>query len=147
MRRDAWAGVLLWWSCQSPVVHSCSFLNHLNSFHGGMFKFNAKSDADLLLYLLSHFECDGHTCSLNSIYHPLTSTVKSSLFTQVHSSPLSLAARLHQCHAKHPYYINNAGLFPVRLRNVFEVHLHCRIYLYFTPFYGWIRFCYSMCVS
>ena len=26
-----------------------------------MFKLNAKSDADLLLYSLSHFECDGHT--------------------------------------------------------------------------------------
>ena len=26
-----------------------------------MFKLNAKFDADLLLYLLSHFECNGHT--------------------------------------------------------------------------------------
>ena len=25
---------------------------------------------NLFLCLLSHFECDGHTCSLNSIYHP-----------------------------------------------------------------------------
>ena len=30
-----------------------SLLNHLNSFHGGMFKLNAKFDADLLLYSLS----------------------------------------------------------------------------------------------
>ena len=37
-----------------------SLLNHLNSFRGGMFKLIAKSDADLLLYSLSHFECDGH---------------------------------------------------------------------------------------
>ena len=29
---------------------------------------------------------------------PLTSTVKPSLFMHVHSSPLSLAARLHQCY-------------------------------------------------
>ena len=39
-----------------------------------------------------------YTCLLNSIYHPpLTSTVKSSLFMHAHSSPLSLASRLHQC--------------------------------------------------
>ena len=31
------------------------------SFHGGMFKFNAKCDAGLLLCSLSHFECAGHT--------------------------------------------------------------------------------------
>ena len=38
-----------------------SLLNHLNSFCGGMLKFNAKSDAGSLFYLLSHFECDDHT--------------------------------------------------------------------------------------
>ena len=27
----------------------------------GMFKLSTKFDADLLLYLLSHFECEGHT--------------------------------------------------------------------------------------
>ena len=42
--------MLLWWSCQLPVAHSCSLLNHLNSFHGGMFNLNAKFDADSLLY-------------------------------------------------------------------------------------------------
>ena len=31
------------------------------SFHGGMFMLTTKSDADLSLYSLSHFECDGHT--------------------------------------------------------------------------------------
>ena len=43
-RCDAWAGTLssLWWNCQSPVAHSCSLLNHLNRFHRGMFKPNAK---------------------------------------------------------------------------------------------------------
>ena len=39
-RCDACVGALLWWSCQSPVAHSCSFLNHPNSFHAGMFKLN-----------------------------------------------------------------------------------------------------------
>ena len=46
-RYGAWVG-MLWWSCQSPVVHSCGLLNHPNSFHGGMFTLNSKSNADLL---------------------------------------------------------------------------------------------------
>ena len=72
IRCDTWAGTLSWWSCQSPVAHSCSLLNHLNSFHGGMFKLKAKFDADSWLYSLSHFECDDHTiqCALISIYSP-----------------------------------------------------------------------------
>ena len=45
---------------------------------------------------------------------PLTNTVKSSLFTHVHSSPLSLAARLPHCHANHSHYLTTAGLFPNR---------------------------------
>ena len=61
MRCDAWAGSLSWWRCQSQVAHSCGLLNHPNSFHGGMFKLNAKFDADSLLYSLSLFECHGHT--------------------------------------------------------------------------------------
>ena len=75
-----------------------SLLNHLNSFRGGTFKLNAKFDADSLLHLLSHFECDGHTVHMltqRCLLPPLTSTVKSSLFTHAHSTPLSLAARLH----------------------------------------------------
>ena len=111
---DAWAGVLLWWSCQSAVAHSCGLLNHLNSFHGGMFKLNAKLDTDLLLYLLSHFECDGHTVLMLTQWYllpPLTSTVKLSLFTHAHSSPVSLAARLHWCHANWSRYTNNGWTF------------------------------------
>ena len=102
------------WSFQSPVAHSYSLLNHLNSFHRGMFKLNAKFDADSLLCSLSHFECDGHTVHMLTQWHllpPLTSTVKLSVFTHVHSSPLSLAARLHQCHANHSRYINNGWTF------------------------------------
>ena len=38
-----------------PITHSCSLLNHPNSFRGGMFKLNTKCDADSLLYLLTHF--------------------------------------------------------------------------------------------
>ena len=34
-RRDAWAGALSWWSCQSPVAHSCVLLNHPKTFPQG----------------------------------------------------------------------------------------------------------------
>ena len=42
---------------------------------------------------------------------PLTSTVKLSLFTHEHSSPLSLAARLHRCCTNCSRYINNGWTF------------------------------------
>ena len=51
-----WAGTLLWWSCQSAVAHSCSLLNHPNSFHRGMSKLNAKLDTD---------HCSTHSVILN----------------------------------------------------------------------------------
>ena len=114
MRCDAWAGILLWWSCQSPVAHSCSLLKHPDSFCWRMFKLSVKFDADSLLYSLSHFECDGHTVHTLiqwCLPPPLTSTVKSSLFTHVHCSPLSLAARLHWCCANCSCYINSGWTF------------------------------------
>ena len=110
---DAWAGTLSWWSYQSSVVHSCGLLNYPHSFCGGMFKLNVKFDADLLLYLLSHFECTGHTVHMLTQWHLLpllTSTVKS-LFTHAHSSPFSLTSRLHQCHIKCSRYIDNGWTF------------------------------------
>ena len=100
--------VLSWWSCQSPFAHSCSFLNHSNSFWGGMLKLNAKFDADSLLHSLSHFDCESHTEHMLTQWHllsPLTNTMKSSLFTDAHSSPLSLAARLHSYHVNCFHYI------------------------------------------
>ena len=111
---SAWVGALFWRSCQSPVAHSYNLLNHLNSFQGGMLKLNEKCEKDLLLYSLSHFECDGQTVQMLTQQHlllPLTSTVKSWLFMHVHSSPLSLAARLHRCHANHSSYIKNGWTF------------------------------------
>ena len=60
--------------------------------------------------ILSHFEFDGHTVHMFTQWHLLpllTSTVKSSLFMHVHSSPLSLAA-----------YINVAQTIPVILAMV-----------------------------
>ena len=114
MRCDAWVGALWWWSCQSWVAHRCSLMNHQNSFCRGMFKLNEKSDADSLLYSLSYFEYKDHTVHMHTQWHlpaPLTSTLKSSLLTHAHSSPLSLAARLHGCHANHSRYINNGWNF------------------------------------
>ena len=119
MRHDAWAGALLWWNCQSPVAHSCSLLNHWNSFRRGMFKLNAKFNADLSLYSLSYFKCDGHTIHMLTQWHlppPLTSTVKSSLFTHAHSSPLFFAARLHGCCANLLVILTMVGLFLDRPR-------------------------------
>ena len=118
MRHDAWAGALSQWSCQLPVAHSCGLLNHWNSFRGGMFKLNAKFDADLLLYSLSHFECDGHTVHMLTQWclpPPLTSTVKSILFMHMHSivhaCTLYSAATLHRCYENHSRYINNGWTF------------------------------------
>ena len=114
MRCDTWVSVLSWWSCQSPVAHSCSLLNHPNSFCRGMFKLNTKFDAYSLLYSLSHFECNVHTVHMLTQWHlppPLTSTVRLSLFTHAHSSPLSLASRLHGCCANHSCYISNGWTF------------------------------------
>ena len=111
--RDAWhaqSGC----SCQSPAARSCGFLNHPTSFHRRMFKLNAKFDADWLLYSVSHFECDGHTVPMltqRRLPPPLTSTVKSSLYMHAHSSPLSLAARLHQCRTNCSPHINNGWAF------------------------------------
>ena len=79
-----------------------------------MFELNTKFDADLLLYSLSHFEYNRNTIHMLTQQHlppPLTSTVKSSLFIHVHPSPLSLAARLHQCCTNHSHYFNNGWTF------------------------------------
>ena len=99
------------------------------SFHGGMFMLTTKSDADLSLYSLSHFECDGHTVHMLTQWHllaPLTSTVKSSLFTHANSSPLSLAARLHQCHANCSHYINNGWTFSRQTSYIHTyIHMMC----------------------
>ena len=109
---DEWAGILSSWSCQSPVAHSCSLLNHPNRCCEGMFKLNIKYDAHF--YSLSHFESNSHTVqrlTKQCLLLPLTSTVKSSLFTHVHSSPFSLAASLHWYWANHSPYINNGLIF------------------------------------
>ena len=48
-------------SYHDEAANTCGVLNHLDSVRGGMFKLNAKFDADSLLCSLSHFEWDSHT--------------------------------------------------------------------------------------
>ena len=51
-----------------------------------------------------------HTVHMLTQWHllpPRTHTVKLALFTYLHSSPLSLAARFRRCHANCSRYINN----------------------------------------
>ena len=102
-----------------------SFLNHPNSFCRGMFKLNKKFDANILLYSFSHFECSGHTVHMFTEQHlrTLTSTVKSSLFTHVHSSPLSLAARLHPCCVNRSRYINIGWTFSGKISYISSILL------------------------
>ena len=52
-----------------------------------------------------------HTLTQQHLPPPLTSTVKLSLLTHAHSSPLSLAARSHRCRANCSCFINNGGTF------------------------------------
>ena len=51
-----------------------------------------------------------HSTHAHSVTPPLTSTVKSLLFTHAHSSPL-LAARLHRCCSNCSCYVNNGWTF------------------------------------
>ena len=100
--------------CCTHYIIPQNFLNQPNSFHRVMFKPNAKSDIDSLLYLLCHFECDSHTVHMLTQQHllpPLTSTMTLSLLIHWHSSPLSLAARLHPCPTNCSHYINNSWTF------------------------------------
>ena len=59
---------------------------------------------------------------------PLTSTLKSSLFTHVHSGPLSLAARLHGCHTRCSPYVNN--FWPSSGQNSTCTYTHAHIHMH-----------------
>ena len=109
MRGDAWVGALLWWSWQSPVAHSHVLLKYLNSPRRGMFKLNAKFDADSLLYLLSlNVMVTQYTCSLNGVYRPNSEVVIVHAYT--FQSTL-LGTRLLWCRANCSHYINNGCTF------------------------------------
>ena len=71
-RHNAWSSTLSLWSCQSPVVHSYSLLNLLNSSHRGMFKLNAKLDGICCCTcsVILNVMATQYTCSLNGVYCP-----------------------------------------------------------------------------
>ena len=72
----------------------------------------------------SSFECDSHTVHMltgQRLLSPLTSVVKSPLFTHMHSSPLSLAARLQWYCANCSHYISNGWTFSRQS----QFNLHC----------------------
>ena len=101
MSRNSWKELgTSWWSCQLPVAYSWGLLKLPNNFCRGVFKLNTKFDADSLFCSLSHVECDGHTGHMLTQWHlppPLTSTVKWSLFTHAHSSPLGCQVTSMSC--------------------------------------------------
>ena len=72
-RRDARAGMLLWWSCQSPGVHSCSLLIHPNSSHMeecSSFMENVMQIHCSTCSVILNVMATQYTCSHNSVYHP-----------------------------------------------------------------------------
>ena len=118
-------------------------LNHPNSFHRGM-----KIWCRFIAYLLSHFDRDGHTVHTLTQWWLLTltsSTAKSSLFMHAHSSPLSLAARLHWCRANCSCYINNGWTFSGQTLSMY-VCIYIYIYINISSWYNlfsmkkWIAF-------
>ena len=72
MAPDVWVGTFLWQSCQSRAAHTCSLLNHLNSFCRRMFKLSA----DLMQIccctrsVILNVMVTQYTCSLNDVYCP-----------------------------------------------------------------------------
>ena len=85
-----------WWLAASswPCSHSCIV------FH-----------AELFGEISNHLGNSNNPLTQQRLLPPLTSTVKLSLFMHVHSSPFSLAAKLHQSRANHSPYINNGWTF------------------------------------
>ena len=72
MRCYAWAGMLLCWSCQSPVAYNCGLLNHANSFHGecsslmqNLMQIRWSAHSVILTVMATQY-----TCSLKDAYHP-----------------------------------------------------------------------------
>ena len=135
-RRYAWAGALPWRSCPSLDAHSFGLLNHSNSFQGGMFKLNAKPNADLSLYSLSHFECGTHAPwranTTSTDYNSETVIVH----TCAYSSPLSSAARLHQCRVNCSCYINNGWNFSGQTSYIRYTSNSIHVYLKNSKPYG-----------
>ena len=103
-RRDAWVGALSWWSCQSPVAHSCAFR---------------------IIWIVSVEECPSLTQNLMQVYcsaHSVILNVTATQYTCSHSSvycPHWLVQWSRHCSHMHipvhspwlPGYINVCKLF------------------------------------
>ena len=79
-----------------------------------MFKLNAKFDADLLLYSLSHFECDGHTVHMLTQWHLLPPLTKYNEVVIVHTRAFQstlLGCRVMSMSCKPSRDINNGWTF------------------------------------
>ena len=62
------SGTLLWWSCQSPVAHSCGLLNHseeCSNLTQNLMQICCSTHSVILNVMATQY-----TCSHNSIYHP-----------------------------------------------------------------------------
>ena len=127
MRCDAWAGALSWWSCQSPVAHSCGLLNHLNSFCGGMF---------ILMQNLMQIHCSPCSVILNEMATQYTCSLRRRHHLQW------LAQWRHHCSCTHipvhlpwlPVYIDvmQIILIILTIAGLFMYIPHA-IYLLFRP--------------
>ena len=105
-----------------------------------MFKLNAKFDADLLWYLLSHFECDDHKVHMLTEWHllpPLTSTVKLSLFMHAHSSSLSLASSYINIGQTIRIILTMAGIFldRPRIQVIYYKIVYLNLYSFINQYY------------
>ena len=130
MRHNAWVGVLSWWSCQSPVANSCGLLKY---------QIVSVEECSSLMQNLMQIFCSTRSfwmwqymCSLSGVYCP--HWLGTCAFMHVHSSPFSLAARLHQCHHTGcSHYINKGWTFSG------QTSMHCT-----TCFSFWSRAAYCM---
>ena len=99
-----------------------------------MFKLNAKFDADLwLCSVILNAAATVYMLTQQHLLPPLTSTLKLSLFTHAHSSPLSLVARLHGCCANCSHYINNGWTFSGQTIHIYihtQIHIHIHTHLH-----------------
>ena len=104
-----------------------------------MFKLNVKFDVDSFSTCSVSLNATAtqYTCSLYGIYRPHW-LVQWSCHCSLMGIPVSLAARLHRCHANRSCYMNNAWPFP---RQISYVGTLSNIYLNIIhPFSWWWTF-------
>ena len=119
IRRDAWVDALLWWSCQSPVAHSCGLLNHLNSFveEWSSVPQNLMLNHCSIFSVILNAMATQYTCSVKGIYSLKCLTYRHLQYSEVvivhifTSQSTFLGCQLHWCCTNHSHYINNGWTF------------------------------------